>query len=70
MRSLRGVYQNGISDGHKNRRNRGGILYRDRRIDGGREAVRCQLRGWEEGGVDVAVTEQRDEDQEGGERRM
>ena len=64
------VCQNGISDGQKDRRNRGGLLYSDRKIDRAWEAVRCQLRGWEEGGVDVAVTEQRDEDQEGGERRL
>jgi len=70
MRGLGWVCQNGISDGQKDGRNRGGILYSDRKIDRGREAVRCQLRGWEEEGVDVAVTEQRDEDQEGGEGRM
>jgi len=70
MRGPRWVYQNSISDGQKDGCNRGGFLYSDRKIDCGREAVRCQLRGWEEGGVDVAVTEQRDEDQGGGERRM
>jgi len=70
MRGPRWVCQNGISDGQKDGHNRGGFLYSDRKIDSGREAVRCQLRGWEEGVVDVAVTEQRDEDQEGVERRM
>jgi len=64
------VCQRGISDGQKDGRNQGGFLYSDRKIDRWREAVRCQLRGWEEGGVDVAVTKQRDEAQEGGERRM
>jgi len=70
MRGRRWVCQNLITDRQKDGRNRGGFLYSDRKIDGGREAVRCQPRGWGEGGVDVAVTEQPDEDQEGGERRM
>jgi len=50
MRCTRWVCQNGISDGQKDGRNRGGFLYSDRKIDRGWEAVRCQLRGWEEGG--------------------
>jgi len=70
MSGPRWVCQNGISDCQKDGRNRGGFLYSDRRIDRGGEAVRCQLRGWEQGRVDVAVTEQRDEDQQGGERRI
>jgi len=69
-RGPRWARQNGISDSQKDGCNRGGFLYSDRKIDHRQEAVRCQLRGWEEWGVDVAVTEQRDEDQEGGERRM
>jgi len=70
MRGPWGVCQNDISDGQKDGRNRGGFLYSGRKIDFGREAVTCQLRGWEEGGVDVAVTEQRDENQEGRGRGM
>jgi len=50
MRGPRWVCQNGISDGQKDGRNRGGFLYSDRKIDRGGGAVRCQLRGWEEGG--------------------
>jgi len=70
IRGPRWVCQNGISDGKKDGCNRGGFLYSDQKINRGREAVRCQLRGWEEVGVQVAVTEQWDEGQEGGERRM
>jgi len=50
MRGHRWVCQNGISDGQKDRRNRGGFLYSDRKIDRGLEAVRCKLKGWEAGG--------------------
>jgi len=42
--------QNGISDGQKDGCNRGRFLYSDRKINRGREAVRCQHRGWEEEG--------------------
>ena len=70
VRGGRRVCQSSISYGQEDGRNRGGFLYSDRKIDCGREAVRCQLRGWEEGGVDVAVTEQRDENQEGRGRGM
>jgi len=50
MRGPRWVCQNGISDGQKDGRNRDGFLYSDRKIDRWWEAVRCQLRRWEEGG--------------------
>jgi len=70
MRGPLWVCQNGISDGQKDGPNRGGFLYSDREIDCGRGAVRCQLRGWEERWVDVDVTEQRDENQEGRGRGM
>jgi len=50
MRGPQWLCQNGISNGQKDGRNRGGFLYSDRKIDRGWEAVRCQLRGWEEGG--------------------
>ena len=69
MRGRRRVCQNGISDGQEDGRNRGGLLYSDRRstVEGG--AVRCQLRGVGRGGMGVAVTVQQDEDQVGGGRR-
>jgi len=49
-RGRRRVCQRGISDGQEGGRNRGGFLYSDRGSTAGRGAVRCQLRGWEEGG--------------------
>ena len=70
MRGPRWVCQNGIGDSQKDGRKRGGFLYSDRRSTAGGGAVSCQLRGWNEGEVGVAVTEQRDEDQEGGGRRV
>jgi len=50
MRGPRWVCQDGVSNGQKDGRNQGGFLHRDRKIDYAREAVWCQLRGWEEGG--------------------
>jgi len=44
VRGRRKVCQRGISDGQKERRNRDGFLYSDRRSTAGGEAVRCQLR--------------------------
>jgi len=52
----------GISDGQKDRRNRGGFLYSDRRTTAERGQQGAS------GEVGVAVSEQRDEDQEGGGR--
>ena len=46
-----------------------GFLYSDQRSTTDKGAVRCQLRRWERG-KGVAVTEQWDEDQEGGGGRM
>ena len=44
IRGRRWVCQSSISDGQKDRRNRGGFLYSDRRSTAERGAVRCQLR--------------------------
>jgi len=63
------VCQSSISDGQKDGRNRVEFLYSDRRSTAERGAVRCHLRRWREG-KNVAVTEQRDKDQEGGGERM
>ena len=49
MRGRRRVCQSGISDGQKDRCNRGGFLYSDRRSTMERGAVRCKLRRWGEG---------------------
>jgi len=49
VRGRRRECQSGISDGQKDGCNRGGFLYSNRRSTAG-GAVRCQLRGWEEGG--------------------
>jgi len=69
MRSRRRVGQSGISDGQEDGCNRGRFLYSDRRSTAERGAVRCQLLRWRRGKY-VAVTEQRDEDQEGDRKRM
>jgi len=50
VRGRRRVCQSGISDSQEDRRNRGGLLYSDRRSTAGGGAVRCQQRGWEERG--------------------
>ena len=63
-RACRRVCQNGISDGQKDGRNRGGCFYSDRGWTAGRGAVSCQLKGVGRGGVGEAVTEQWDEDHE------
>jgi len=54
------VCQSGISDGQKDGRNRGGFLYSDRRstVEKGQYGA--------SGEAGVAVTEQRDEDQDSG----
>ena len=54
--------QRGISDGQKDGRNRDGFLYSDRRSTAEKGQYDAS------GEVGVAVTEQRDEDQEGGGR--
>jgi len=56
------VCQSGISDGQKDGRNRGGFLYSDRRSTAEKGQYGAS------GEVGVAVTEQRDEDQDGGGR--
>jgi len=50
VRGHQRVCPDSISDVQKDRRDRGGFLYSDRRSTAGGPAVRCQLRGWEEGG--------------------
>jgi len=50
VRGRRWVCQSGISDGQEDGRNQGGFLYSDRRSTAQGVAVRCHLRGWEEGG--------------------
>jgi len=50
VRGRRRVCQSGISDGQEDGRNRGGFLNSDRTWTGRGGAVRCQLRGWKEGG--------------------
>jgi len=49
MRGCRRVCQSGISNGQKDRRNRGGCLYSDRRSTAENRTVRCPLERWEEG---------------------
>ena len=69
VRGRRRVCQSGISDGQKDGRNRGGFLYSDRRSTaGGSSKVPAEGVGRE--GMGVAVTEQRDENQEGRGREM
>ena len=70
LRGPRWLCQNGISDSQEDGRNQGGFLYNDQRLTAEKGAVRCQLGRWEEGGVGVAVTEQRDEDEKGRGRGM
>jgi len=68
MRGRRRVCQCGISNGQKEGCNRGGFLYSDRRSTAeGSSKVPAEVVGSGVGGV--AVTAQRDEDQEGGGRR-
>ena len=65
VRGHRRVCQSGICDGQKDRHNRGGFLYSDRRSTTERGAVRCQRRRLRKE-KNVAVTEQWDKDQESG----
>ena len=50
VRGRRRVCQSGISDSQEDGHNRGGFLYRDRRLTAGGGVVRCKLRGWVERG--------------------
>jgi len=69
VRGRRTVCQCGISYGQEDGRNRGGFLYSDRRSTaGGSSKVPAEGVGRE--GMGVAVTEQRDENQEGRGREM
>ena len=69
VRGRRRVCQSGISDGQEDGRNRGGFLYRDRRSTvGGSSKVPAEAVGRR--GMGVAVTDQRDENQEGRARGM
>ena len=70
MRGRQRVCQSGISDGQEDWRNRGGVLYSDRRSTV--EKGGSKVPGGEVGRrrVGVAVTGQWDEDQEGMGRRM
>jgi len=67
VRGRRRVCQSGISKGEEDGRNQGGFLYSDRRSTAGGEQSGASWRGGK-GGVYVAITEERDEDQEGGGR--
>ena len=69
VRGRRRVCQSSISDGQEDGGNRGGFLYSDQRSTAGGSS-KVPAEGVERGEMGVAVTEQRDEDQEGSGRRM
>jgi len=69
VRGSRRVCHSGISNDQKDGRNRGGFLYSERRSTAG-GGIKVPAKGVGTGGVDLAVTEQWDEDQESGGRRM